>query len=244
MISPSQLEEFGLNTKEAKIYLASLQLGPSTVQDIAKQAGVHRVSTHDILQSLIDKNLIEQTSRGKKRILEAVDPDKIYQSLHDKEISFIKLLPELRAVQNKKGKKPKVLYYEGRENVWKAYLDRIRHDMDKKENLVYGTSTELLTIFPKEYEEFTKERTRRGIKAKIIVEKSKFGLQEAKRAKQELREVEFLPENKSFKSHTIIYGDRVMTVSWDSMILVIIEDQANADNQRFVWEMLWDSLKK
>ena len=66
MISPSQLEEFGLNTKEAKIYLASLQLGPSTVQDIAKQAGVHRVSTHDILQSLIDKNLIEQTSRGKK----------------------------------------------------------------------------------------------------------------------------------------------------------------------------------
>ena len=199
MISPSQLEEFGLNTKEAKIYLASLQLGPSTVQDIAKQAGVHRVSTHDILQSLIDKNLIEQTSRGKKRILEAVDPDKIYQSLHDKEISFIKLLPELRAVQNKKGKKPKVLYYEGRENVWKAYLDRIRHDMDKKENLVYGTSTELLTIFPKEYEEFTKERTRRGIKAKIIVEKSKFGLQEAKRAKQELREVEFLPENKSFR---------------------------------------------
>jgi len=243
MISPEQLEEFGLNIKEAEVYLACLQLGPASVQNIAKQAGIHRVSAYDILESLISKNLVRQTANGKKRLLEAIDPDVIYQSLHNKEISFIKLLPELRAVQNKKSKKPKVLYYEGRENVWRAYLDRIRHDLDKKENLVYGTSADLFTIFPKEYEEFTKERIRRGIKARIIVEKSKFGLQEAKRAKEELREVKFLPEGKSFKSNTIIYGNRVMTVSWESMILVIIEDQANADNQRFVWEMLWSGLK-
>lgn len=243
MISPTQLEEFGLNTKEAEVYLSCLQLGPASVQNIAKQAGIHRVSAYDILESLISKNLVRQTASGKKRLLEAIDPDVIYQSLHNKEISFIKLLPELRAVQNKKSKKPKVLYYEGRENVWRAYLDRIRHDLDKRENLVYGTSAELLTIFPKEYTEFTKERIKRGIKARIIVEKSKFGLQEAKQAKEELREVKFLSEGKSFKSHTIIYGNRVMTVSWESMILVIIEDQANADNQRFVWEMLWNSLK-
>ncbi|MFA6427238.1 MAG: helix-turn-helix domain-containing protein [Candidatus Magasanikbacteria bacterium] len=243
MITPTQLQEFGLSIKEAKVYLACLQLGPAPVQNIAKVASLHRVSTYDVLDDLISKGLVQQTPSGKKRLLEAVDPDKIYQSLHDKEISFINLLPELRAIQNKTNKKPKVLYYEGKENVWQAYLDRIRHDMTQKENLVYGTSTELLTIFPEEYKKFTKERIRRGIKARIIVEKSKFGLQEAKRAKEELRDVKFLPDGKFFKSHTIIYGDRVMTVSWDSMILVIIEDQANADNQRFVWEMLWNSLK-
>ena len=127
--------------------------------------------------------------------------------------------------------------------MWKAYLDRIRHDTSDKENLVYGTSTELLTTYPKEYEQFTKERLARGIKARIIVEKSAYGMVEAKRAKDELREVKFLPEGKKFKTHTVIYGNRVMTVSWESMILVIIEDQANADNQRLVWEMLWNSLK-
>lgn len=243
MISPTQLKEFGLNIKEAKVYLACLQLGPASVQNIAKVASLHRVSTYDVLNDLISKGLIQQTSSGKKRLLEAVDPDKIYQTLHNKEISFINLLPELRAVQNKTNKKPKVLYYEGEENIWQAYLDRIRHDMNKKENLVYGTSAQLLTAYPDEYKKFTQERIRRGIKARIIVEKSKFGLQEAKHAKEELRDIKFLPEGKSFRSHTIIYGDRVMTISWESMILIIIEDQANADNQRFVWEMLWNSLK-
>lgn len=243
MIKSTQLEEFGLSAKEAVVYLAALQLGRAGVQAIAKQAQIHRVSVYDILQTLINKGLINQVAVGKKRYLEAVDPDKLYQSLHDKEITLIKLLPELRALQNKGGHKPKVMYYEGKENIWQAYQDRIRHEMDKKENLVYGTSDELLTMFPKEYGEFTKERIRRGIRARIIVEKSKSGLLEAKRAKEELREVKFLLEGKSFKSHTVIYGNRVMTISWESMILIIIDDQANADNQRFVWEMLWKNLK-
>lgn len=243
MITPTQLQEFGLSIKEASVYLACLKLGPASVQNIAKEAGIHRVSTHDILNELIARSFVQQTSEGKKRLLEAVDPDKIYQSLHSKEISFINLLPELHAIQNKKTKKPKVLYYEGKENVWKAYLDRIRHDIPDKENLVYGTSAKIMTIFPEGYKEFTKERIRKGIKARIIVEKSSYGLGEAKKGKKELREVRFLPPGKVFKCATIIYGNRVMTVSWQSMILVIVEDQDNADNQRMVWEMLWNSLK-
>ena len=97
MITPKQLEEFGLTTKEAQVYLASLQLGQTSVQNIAKLAGIHRVSTYDILQSLISKGLINQTASGKKRYLEAIDPDKIYQSLHDKEISFIKIIAKRSA---------------------------------------------------------------------------------------------------------------------------------------------------
>ncbi|KKW42099.1 MAG: Transcriptional regulator, TrmB [Candidatus Magasanikbacteria bacterium GW2011_GWA2_56_11] len=225
------------------MYLAALQLGPASVQAIAEQAGLHRVSAYDILPSLITKGLLRQTARGKKRFFEAADPDEIYQSLHEKQIAYINLLPELRAIQSKGAQKPKVFYYEGKEMIWQAYYDRIRHDIPDKENLVYGTSAELLTLFPKGYEEFTKERIRRGIGARIIVEKSSSGLLEAKRAKDELREVRFLPAGQSFKSHTIIYGNRVMTVSWQSCILVIIEDQANADNQRLVWRMLWKGLK-
>ena len=37
-----ELQEIGLNEKEAKVYLATLELGQSVVQDIAKKAGVNR----------------------------------------------------------------------------------------------------------------------------------------------------------------------------------------------------------
>lgn len=36
------LEKFGLSEKEAKIYLATLELGQATVQQIAKKAGLVR----------------------------------------------------------------------------------------------------------------------------------------------------------------------------------------------------------
>ncbi|HBU06586.1 MAG TPA: hypothetical protein DEB09_00710 [Candidatus Magasanikbacteria bacterium] len=243
MILANQLQQFGLDNKEAEVYLATLEIGHASVQTIAQKAGIHRVTTYDIIEKLILKGLINVVNKGRKRYFVAMEPEKFLDSLRYKEQLFIDLMPELDALQNKGANKPKVLYFEGRKNIWNAYLDRIRHKANLKENLVYGSSEKLLTTFPEEYKKFTNERISLGVKAKIIVEKSKSGILEARRATEELREVKFLPEGKTFKSHTIIYGNRVMTISWDSMILVIIEDQANADNQRLVWEMLWNSLK-
>jgi hypothetical protein len=95
---------------------------------------------------------------------------------------------------------------------------------------------------PDFYQKFTKERLEKGIKAKIIVEHSKSGLLEKQMSGQQLREVKFWPEGKKLNANTIIYGDRVMIVSWETMILVIIEDQDYADTQKMVFEMLWKYL--
>ena len=242
MISYHQLEQFGLNNKESMIYLAALELGTDTVQNIAKKANIHRVTTYDILESLITKGLVSQIIKGKKRYFIAVEPEKILDGLKNKEQLFSTLLPELKALQDKAGQKPKVMYFEGREAVWNAFLDRIRHKPELKENLVYGSSEELLTAYPEGYKEFTKERLSKGIKARIIVERSKSGLWEQKKSKEHIRQVKFWPEGKKFKANTIIYGDRMLIISWESKLAVIIEDKNNADNQRMLFEMLWDFL--
>jgi len=222
--------------------LAALEIGLSSVQEIAQKAGIHRVTTYDIIEKLIMKDLMGVVNNGKKRYLMAVGPEKFLDSLHYKEQMFAELMPELGALQNKGNNKPKVLYFEGRENVWNAYVDRIRHRADLKENLMYGSSEKLLTIFPEEYKKFTTERIALGIRAKIIVERSLSGLIEKKTATNQLREVKFLPEGKKFSANTIIYGDRMMIVSWESMLTVIIEDKNNANNQRVLFNLLWDSL--
>jgi len=135
-----------------------------------------------------------------------------------------------------------VMYFEGRVAVWKAYLDRIRYMPELKENLVYGSSEQLQETYPAEFKKFTKERLEKGIQAKIIVEPSSAGLWEAHTAPEQLRQVKFLPEGITFKANTIIYGDRVMTVSWESMLCVIIEDKNNAANQRILFDLLWKYL--
>lgn len=242
MIISSQLEEFGLNNKEAKIYLASLKLGPDTVQSIAKQSNIHRVTVYDILESLIKKGLMIQVIKDKKRYFIGTNPEKILHSLKDRQRLFNSLLPELKAIQNKGSEKPKVMYFEGREGVWKAFLDRIKHKSELKENLVYGSSERLLTTYPEEYKKFLQERIKKDIRTKIIIEKSRFGLKEYERADEELREVKFLPRGKKFQTNTMIYGDRILIISWESMLAVIIEDKDNAENQRLVFNLLWEYL--
>lgn len=242
MTLTNQLQQFGLNDKEARVYLAALETGFAPVQIIAQKAGIHRVTTYDIIERLMIKGLMGVVNKGKKKYFSSVEPGKILDSLHYKEQLFTELMPELTALQSKNGAKPKVMYFEGREAVWGAYIDRLRHQSERKENLMYGSSEKLLSIFPKEYKKFTDERIALGIKAKIIVERSPAGLLEKRTAANQLREVKFLPEDKKLSANTIIYGDRMMIVSWESMLLVIIEDKNNANNQREVFNLLWEYL--
>jgi len=242
MINTNQLEELGLTDKEARIYFASLELGLSTIQSIAKKAEIHRVSTYDIVTSLLEKGFMGQIVKDNKRYFSAIDPENILNLIKDREKRFEKIIPELNALQNKESEKPKVMYFEGQKAVLQAYFDRIRHGSELEENLVFGSSEKILKGFPKEYKTFTEERISKKIKAKIIVEESKSGLLEKELSEKELREVKFLPKGVNLKANTIVYGNRVMIVSWDSMLAVIIEDKNNAENQRILFNLLWKYL--
>jgi len=242
MITHNQLEQFGLNSKEGKVYIASLELGTDTAQNVAKKAGIHRVSTYDIIESLTKKGLMSQIIKEKKRYFVPVDPELFLDSLKRKEQLFTNLLPQLKAIQEKGGKKPKVMYFEGEEAMLNAYFDRIRHISEDQENLVYGSSERIVADYPEMYKKFTQERLRKKIKAKIIVEKSESGLKEKETGEKHLRLVKFWPQGKKFIVNTVIYGDRVMIVSWKNMMITIIEDKNYADSQRVLFEMLWQYL--
>lgn len=56
------LTEFGLSDKEARIYLALLELEIATAFDTAKHAGINRSSTYVVLESLKKKGLVWLTS--------------------------------------------------------------------------------------------------------------------------------------------------------------------------------------
>ena len=47
-----ELEHLGLSDKEAKVYLAALEMGPSPVQDISHKAHVNRATTYVMIESL------------------------------------------------------------------------------------------------------------------------------------------------------------------------------------------------
>ena len=92
------LEQLGLSSKEAAIYLAALELGQAPVLRIARKAGVKRPTGYVTLASLHEKGFVEVVPKGTTTFYQAVDPEILYQRFNEKIKHFGSVLPELRSL--------------------------------------------------------------------------------------------------------------------------------------------------
>ncbi|OGL66779.1 hypothetical protein A2856_03370 [Candidatus Uhrbacteria bacterium RIFCSPHIGHO2_01_FULL_63_20] len=119
-----ELRRLGLSEKEAQVYVASLELGPATVQDISHKSRVNRATTYVMIEALSERGLMSSFQRGKKRYFVPESPDHLKHLLRherteieQKEESLGKVLPMLLALFNVEGAKPQIRYLEGPEGL-------------------------------------------------------------------------------------------------------------------------------
>ena len=82
------LEQFGLRQNEAKVYLASIELGSSKVNEISKKAGIIRETTYGIINLLLQKGLMSYVIKSGVKYFEAAKPQKIKQILKFKKMKI------------------------------------------------------------------------------------------------------------------------------------------------------------
>ena len=96
----SILEELGLTEKEAKLYLALLELGQATSSDLIKKLDYYSKTVYELLEKLMKKGLVSYVIKSNIKYFGAVNPEKFLDILkeeeNDKEIKenkFIEILP-------------------------------------------------------------------------------------------------------------------------------------------------------
>src|SRR3989344_477103 len=99
-----ELRKLGLKEKEVGVYLAGLGFGASSVQNIAKKAGIARATTYEIIRILQEKGLFAQATQNKKRVFIAQSPEKILgmlrlqkREVEEKEREFIRIIAALES---------------------------------------------------------------------------------------------------------------------------------------------------
>jgi len=114
----------GFSDKEAAIYLAALQLGLASVQEIAKKAEINRATAYLLLDTLIKKGLISAFVRDGRKCFAAEPPDKLValirlqkHELEEREKELTAALPKLLAIYNVEGTRPQIRYLEGFDGV-------------------------------------------------------------------------------------------------------------------------------
>jgi len=249
MISKNQLINLGFSTKEASVYLALLELGPSTTSEISRAAKINRTTGYDILESLVQEGLVNPIGETKIQKFIAENPDKVIVFLENK-IKLgeerlkqaYNLLPELFSIYNV-DEKPKVRYYEGVEKVKEAFNDTLTA---KGEILGYAVGTDAFKAVGEEYlRDYFKKRVSKNIKIRLIAPDDPDSLKVISHNDEELRESLVVPKEKFyFSTETNIYNNKIITVSWKEKFAVIIESKEIADAQRNIFELAWLGAKE
>jgi len=240
-----ELQKLGLSDKEALVYLSSLALGPSPVQVISRKAEVNRATTYVMIEALLKKGLMSTFDKGKKTLYTAEKPERLHRIVHherasvdEKESVIKRILPDLDAISDAAGERPKVSFYEGEEGLEAMRETIFDSKIETMEDVI--SYDDLSHLFDATHWKRHNERMKnRKIKGRVLFTSETGRKPTADHAGfWEHRE---LP-SKLFPMHgeLTVYGDRVAMIALKGKLVgVIVESKEMAVMVRTLFELAW-----
>jgi HTH-type transcriptional regulator, sugar sensing transcriptional regulator len=236
------LEQFGLNKKQAKLYLVVLELGSATVNVIAHKSGIARSSCYDILDSLVKKGIASSFKKKTIKCFSVDDPKRIFELAKQKVVILEKSLPQLNALYASAKERPSIRFYQGIEGM-KQIFEEILKDHNP-ELLSFGSADDLLKTMGNYHLEFVKKRVKAKIVSRVILRKTKKAQERKELGKYELRQVKFVSKDFNCQGNAIIFGNKLAFFSFNKdHIAVIIESKEIANIQKAMFEYIWQVVE-
>ena len=241
-----KLEELGLTKGEAKVYLALLELGPSTKSSIVRKSRVSPSIVYEILERLMNKGLVSSVFIEKIRYFEANEPSFLLQLVKEekrkakkKEKIARSLIPLLK-LKREVGKKFLLLtkVYEGVKG-FKAMLQEVEKDLKGREEwLAMGVTSYKRNQFNRLWVNWHKRvRPKYKVKARFIFcEKGTDYFKALK--KTPLSKVRYIP-SKSSVCVTVV-GNKTLVMKYtDPPSFLLIKNEEMAKFLKDVFEIMW-----
>lgn len=238
------LRSLSLSENAAKIYLANLELGPSSIWEISKKSGIKRPTCYVILEELSWKGIASNSNNGKRIEYSVISPKQLAQREESRHNKIINSISELQAIASKSPLKPKIRTFEGDEGIKQTY-DLILEMPKNSDTYVLG-----INLFDSHLDdmisEFVQKRVKKSIKTIAIFPDTPENRLRSIR-KKDLREVRFLPlDIYNPKSQVNIFGDSVAYVAHmeKEPFATVIESQTIASDEIQRFKMLWKIAKE
>jgi len=238
------LKNLDLTDKEISIYYALLQMGPSSIRDIATKADINRGTSYETLKGLAKKGIVNYLPKGKRRIFQAEDPSRLLALAEEKQQALEKTLEDLKTeiVPGLRHLKPEfatsnVRFYEGDEGV-EFVLKDILNSTDNGDKAYSVISTQALREhLYRPFPNFTKQRVNKGIFVRVLAIGE--GGEEA-----ELAERKWM-KGEGDASYIAIYPPKVAMISLTKSnfpVAVVIDSDAIAGTHQMMFDTLWQAI--
>ncbi len=236
------LADVGLLPSESKVYLSTLELGPSTVQHISAKAKISRTAAYEAIELLQKRGLMTSSLLGKKRLYASEDPQRIVSYLKAEQQRFASTLFDLETmVDNMRllagGTRPTVKVYEGDEALH-AYFD---HIVQVKPKVIDEVSN-----LDDVYNHLDAEAVKAARKT-YDWGASSFRLLHRGSVRNPRSNAEYRVLNDAFgefHGNITIYADFISLVTYiGKPVVVILESKQLADTMRMLFNAAWHACK-
>jgi len=240
-------EQLGLTPRETQLYQTLLQLGPTSIRDIAEKSGINRGAAYESLKQLQVKGIVSYFPKGKRRFFSAENPDILLRLAEEKQQRLEKTIESLKTtiIPNLHQQQPdynqtSVRYYEGDDGIeWvlRDILDVVSQQ-NNKEYCVFS-SKPIRPYLYRPFPTYTKHRVKLGINVKVIAIGD--GGEEA-----ELSERKWIKTDGAVDaSYIAIYPPKCAIISLASNNFpsaVVLESKDISKAQQIIFDTLWKLL--
>ncbi|MBS1369993.1 MAG: hypothetical protein HPZ91_08585 [Lentisphaeria bacterium] len=237
-----QLESLGLNGRQAKVYLALLQLGSASAIEIAKTTRFKHPTVYDVLDVLKERRLVSETFEGGRKLFSAENPNQLRLAEEERRRTLEDLLPDLQALYSGGSCRPRVRVYLGPEGM-EAVDDELL-SVRSGEYFYFGGVREMIQNSSEEHlSDYYRKRLSRGIWSNAIrIRGREDDLEYMQNGDQHLRRVRYLP--KPIFENTAglyLYDDRVAVISaLKENYAMIIESGELSLLLKTIWNCMWE----
>lgn len=237
------LQGIGLSEKAAKVYLAALELGEATVQELAKEAHLKRTTIYYTLEELVQFGaLLEAKRRGKTYYTPSL-PRELLKRARERIQEFEDIAELLEIRKENAFKKPGVYFLHGSvgfKQVWdKIFASRA------KEYRIITPGENFLDYVKEKYilDEIIQKKKKFGIASKQLITDSAYGRRIIAKDARENRVSKLLSPAYKLSFTEIICEDFTAFISPKFQdTLLVMENELFAKTRRSLFDALWNAL--
>lgn len=239
------LEAYGLEKKEAKVYLAGLELGAASVLELSRRTNLPRTTLYPILERLTARGVFRLGKKKKTTVYTAELPERLASQMHERTLVLEQALPSLELLADSAQGGPGVTFYEGTDGFKRLWRQIYESDIDHYRLITSGVG--LLDYVKEPYlvERVIAQRIEKGIHSRQLIPKSRVTQRIVQHDAAELRESRFLPPDVTLPSTVIIFAEQVAFITTrreNTMVLLASGDIART--YKTLFDLVWEGAEK
>jgi HTH-type transcriptional regulator, sugar sensing transcriptional regulator len=243
--APKHLEQsligIGFEEKEAKIYLALLQLGPSDALKISLASGIKKPTTYAVLDQLRQKDAVLFLPNAKKKLFSAKKPEEVIHQAQQRFNKAYSDLPLLNVLAKNPTRKTLITYYEGKSGYSQA-MQYKESEVAKEGELLsyYATADNIDPDILKAVDEYIARLKRQNVHLRAFAPDHQTIREYQQKFPDALKDTKIVPYNiYNGKTSIDISKTFVRFTMFEEKMFIIIDNTEIANMMRLIFEMNW-----